>query len=143
MPDDQFLHDLLLGLMIGMPCVGIVNSLWFGSELRRYLATSPSIATWQDMERFKRIVSGQMYAALAQIGFLIIPYPAYAAGLYFKVLEPAAVVYILVPSGILIVVGVVFKRIEDRAKHLPVTSEFATEYDHVITTWMKKPFPDW
>ncbi len=143
MPDNQFLHDLLLGLMIGMPCVGILNCLWFGNELRSYLATSPSISTWQDMERFKRIVSGQMYGALAQIGFLVIPYPAYGIGLYLKVLQPVDVFYIFVPSAVLLVAGIIFKRIEERTKHLPVTSEFAAEYDHVINTWMKKPLPDW
>lgn len=143
MPDNEQLHNVLIGLMIGMPCVGILNSLWFGNELRSYLASSPMISTWQDMERFKRIVSGQMYAALAQIGFLVIPYPAFAIGLYLKVLEPSDVLYILVPSGVLVIAGIVFKRIEERAKHLTVAEEFAAEYDRVIRTWMKKPFPDW
>jgi hypothetical protein len=136
-------RELYLGLMIGMPAIGIINSLIFGSQLRNYIASSPRIDAWQDLERFKRIVSAQMYAALAQIGFLIVPYPAFGIGLFTGDLRVADIVYILIPSAILVVVGVIFKQIEAQAKSLPVAEEFREEYQHVIDVWMKKPFPKW
>lgn len=137
------LRELFLGLMIGMPAIGIINSLIFGVQLRSYLASSPRINTWQDLERFKRVVSVQMYAALAQIGFLIVPFLAFAAGLAMGHLSRADIKYILIPSAILIIVGVVFKQIEAPAKSLPVADEFLEEYQHVIHVWMKKPLPKW
>jgi len=137
------LRELFLGLIVGMPCVGILNSLWFGWHLREYLSRSPRIETWQELERFKQIVSTQMYAALAQIGFLIIPYPAFAVGLYMKELRMADIVYIIIPSVFLVVIGVIFKAVEEKAKSLPVSEELQEEYQRVIHTWIKKPFPDW
>jgi hypothetical protein len=137
------LRELFLGLIVGMPCVGILNSLWFGRHLREYLSRSPRIETWQELERFKQVVSTQMYAALAQIGFLVIPYPAFAIGLYMKSLRMADIVYIIIPSVFLVVIGVIFKAVEEKAKSLPVSEELQGEYQRVINTWIKKPLPDW
>jgi len=138
------LREILLGLIVGMPSVGIINSLIFGWQLRSYLSSSPRIESWQDLERFKRIVSAQMYAALAQIGFLIIPYPAFAYGVWVGELRlPVDLIFIIVPSAILVVVGMVFKQIEARAKALPAAEEFREEYQRVIEVWIKQPLPKW
>ena len=138
------LREILLGLIVGMPSVGVINSLIFGWQLRSYLSTSPRIESWQDLERFKQIVSAQMYATLAQIGFLIIPYPAFAYGVWMGELRlPVDLVFIIVPSAILVIVGAVFKQIDAQAKSLPVAEEFQGEYQRVAEAWVKKPLPDW
>ncbi|MCC6488845.1 MAG: hypothetical protein IT364_15205 [Candidatus Hydrogenedentes bacterium] len=143
MAESTSIRELLLSIIVGMPVLGIVNSLWFGSSLVRYLRQQPRIASFHDMEQFKRIVAAQMYGALAQILVLVLPGIAFAAGFVLKVLGRVDLLFVLVPSAVVVLVGVYYKRIERSAQTLDVSEEFREEYARVIYTWLHKPFPTW
>lgn len=143
MGEDASARELLLGIIVGMPVLGILNSLWFGSRLVQYLRQQPRIASFPDMEAFKRLGAAQMYAALAQILVLILPGIAFAAGFVLKVLSPSDLLYVLVPSAVVMLAGIYYKRIERRAQTLEVNEEFRDEYGRVVYAWLHKPFPTW
>ncbi len=144
MESAEDLRQLLIGLMVGLTTIGIVNSLWFGWHLREYVYSTPRIETYRDLDRFKGIVSTQMYVTLAQLAFLILPYAVLALGFFwFKVLDKSDVVYLLVPSVIFVAVGLYFKRIEDKATELPVAGEFRDEFRQVVKSWTEDRLPNW
>lgn len=136
-------RELLLGIIVGMPVLSIVNSIWFGSRLVQYLRQQPHITSFHDMEKFKRLVAAQMYGALVQILVLILPGITFAAGFVLKVLGPIDLLFLIVPSAVVVLVGVYLKGIERRAQTLEVSEEFREEYARVVYTWIHKPFPTW
>lgn len=137
------MREILLGIIVGMPVLSLLNSLWFGSRLVQFLRQQPRIASFHDMEKFKRLVSAQMYGALAQILVLVLPGIAFAAGFVLKVLGPFDLLFLIVPSAVVVLVGTYLKGIERRAQTLEVSEEFREEYARVVYTWIHKPFPTW
>ena len=131
-------------LLLAFPALALVNAWWFGSELRRFVDATPSIASTADIENMKAVVGRQMYAALAQIVLLTAGPLIFAFGLMRGVLGPGDVLFIIVPSAAVIVAGSFYKRVEVAARHLEATDdELRRQRDAIVSTWLKKPFPDW
>ena len=85
-----------------------------------------------------------MYAALAQIVILGLPPILYFVGIAKGSLRLGDVVYLLVPSALIFVVGQLFRKLETKVKNLPVADdELRRQRDAVVLTWVKKPLPDW
>jgi hypothetical protein len=131
-------------LMLLFPALAIVNSWWFGRELKAFVDATPAIASTADLERMKAVVKRQMIAALAQILLLAAGPAIYAFGLYRHLLRPADVVFVIVPSALVLAAGVALKRVEAAARSLPAADdELRRQRDAIAATWLKKPLPDW
>jgi hypothetical protein len=140
------MHDILVGVIAGLQIVGMLSGLVFGWQLQRFLSTTPSIDSWQAMERFKRVVAMQMYAALIQIGVLGLPGVLFVLGIMAGELRFLwDVLYLVVPAAGVVGVGFALKQIESRVRALPVSGdpEMQANFKHVVNTWINKPFPDW
>jgi hypothetical protein len=137
-------RTVLIGVIVLLPAAGVVNALVHGRLLSQFVRDTPAFRTYQDIVEFERVVARQMYAALMQILLLSVPGLLFVFGLFRKILGPGDLVYILVPSGIILVLGIAFKGIEKRAQAIPAEDPILEERrQHIITTWIKKPFPDW
>jgi hypothetical protein len=131
-------------LMLFFPALALINSWWFGRELKGFVDATPAIQSSADLERMKAVVKRQMIAALGQILLLTAGPGIYAVGLYRHVLAPADVVYIIVPSALVLAAGVALKRVEVAARSLPAADdELRRQRDAIVGTWLHKPFPDW
>ena len=131
-------------LMLMLPAAAVINSLVHGSQLKAFLERTNAITTYQDIVEFEKVVARQMYAALLQIALLVAPGVVFVVGLLRGVLSVDDVLYIVLPSFAILALGVAFKRIENRAKALPVDDPvLADRHAHIIRVWNSKPFPDW
>ncbi len=134
----------LLLLIVLCPSAAILNALWFGSELQRFAREVTGFSSTADIERFKGVVARQMYAALLQIGLLATPVILFFVGLARGELDPGDVLYLIVPSAVVILVAAAYKRTENRVRQIPaVDDELRRQRDIIINTWLKKPLPDW
>lgn len=135
----------ILAIMLTCPTIGLILSLYFGSQLKRFLTHTPEIKSTQDIERFKQLVKGQMYAALAQIVILSIPILTFAYGLWIKELQPNTdILYMLAPSLIVLGAGMAMKGVEHKVQNVPTATEDLTkERDRVVDIWLHQPFPNW
>jgi hypothetical protein len=130
--------------MLIFPALAILNAWWFGSELQRFARHVRSIDSTAEIEAFKAIVARQMYAALAQIVLLIVPPILFFVGIARKVLGPGDVLFIIVPSLVVILVAALYKQVEKQVKSIPAQDdELRRQRDKIIETWLKKPLPDW
>ena len=57
-----------IALMVLLPGAGIANAFFCGTLLKCFVRDVSGLASSADLERFKRLVSGQMVAALVQLG---------------------------------------------------------------------------
>jgi hypothetical protein len=131
-------------MILALYGLGVANAVVFGSELRRFASEVTTISSTAHMERFKQVVARQMYAALAQIGFLGAPVVVFFAGVVRKVMGPGDVLLIIIPSAIILLLAQAYKKVETAVRELPVADEqLRRQRDHIVDTWMKKPFPDW
>jgi hypothetical protein len=138
------MRTALLTLMVALPTVGVLNAAWCGSALSAFAKAVPRIASTSDLERFKRVVAHQMYAALAQLVLLGLPPVLYVAGVFTDALNPGDVVFILVPSAVIFIVAQLFRGLEARVKSTPTADdELRSQRDAVVRTWVRKPLPNW
>ena len=137
------MRENLIILLLALPTLAIVNALIAWYVLSTFVRGTPGIDTQRDMDRFKRVISYQMYGALLQIALLLPPTAIYFVGLAVGTLGVGDIAFLLVPSFIVVAVGALGKKIEARAKALPVTEEFAGEYQRVLEVWVKSPLPKW
>ncbi len=137
-------RSTLLTLMVAFPTLGAVNAVIFGLRLLRYLDETPRIETRAHLERYKGAVRLQMYAALAQIVLLAMPALLGIAGFAMEVLARRDLLFVIVPAVVMIGLGLLFKRVEARARGQEVADPaLLAERDHVNEVWVHKPFPDW
>jgi fatty acid desaturase len=138
------MRSTFLLLILIFPALAILNAWWFGSELQRFVRHVRSFDSTAEIEAFKAIVARQMYAALAQIVLLIVPPILFFVGIVRKVLGPGDVLFIIVPSLVVILVAALYKQVEKQAKSIPAQDdELRRQRDRIIETWLKKPVPDW
>jgi hypothetical protein len=138
------MRQTLLLLILLLPALGILNAVWFGSELARFAREVLRLESSADVERFKEVVARQMYAALVQIVILAAPPILFFVGIVRRELFPADVLAIIVPAGVVIAVAALYKKVEQRVRAIPAADpELERQRDAVIHTWLKKPLPDW
>lgn len=130
----------LRGWFLFLFFLALINTLLAVIQLRGFLSRNSSIASWQNLEEFKRIARQQMYQALAAIGILG---AACILGLYGIVTRQLSLLLVIVLNGAIIVIARMTKGIEERARSLPVDNEeLAGQYKAICETWVKKPLPD-
>ena len=137
-------RTILLAAILTCFAAALVNAVWFGLELRRFSKRVRILASTADLEEFKRVVGNQMRAALAQIGLLALPAALFAAGLVLEEFDAGDILFIIVPSALVVVLAMVFRTWEVEVRSIRVVGpELAAERDAIVTTWRRKPLPDW
>ena len=131
-------------LMLLLPVVAVLNAIIHGSQLKAFLERTPAFATYQDIVEFEKVVARQMYAALVQIGLLAAPGVVLVVGILRGVLSVGDILYVVLPSFVILGLGVAFKQVENKVRAIPVSDPILEERrDHIVKVWMTKPFPDW
>ncbi|MEJ2188790.1 MAG: hypothetical protein P8Y93_05110 [Acidobacteriota bacterium] len=137
-------RNLVIALMLLCPTVAVVNSLVFGSKLKQFARRIRMFSSQDDIVRFQRVVAQQMYAALAQIVLLAVPAVLYVLGVVRGFLGVGDLVFVIVPSLVVLAFGIAMKKTEQQVRRIPARDDdLARQRDAVVTTWMRKPFPDW
>ncbi len=140
----DILQNELVLVMMALIGLGLLLSVVFGWQLKRFCDRTPEIRTGADLEAFKRVVAGQMYAALAQIVILLAPWAVFGYGFFTGKLAIGDALYLTLPYIAVGIGGLLMKRVEERAKHLPVSDPQLEEArDRVVHTWVKRALPDW
>jgi hypothetical protein len=134
----------LIAVMVGLPTLAILNSLWFGRELKRTVRAIGRLQSTADLERYKRVVARQMSAALVQLVLLAAPPILFGIGAVTGLLGMKDLIYVVLPAVAVLLVAAGFRRVEAEARQIPAESEeLARQRDAVVRTWLKRPLPDW
>ena len=138
------MRAVLLTAMFASQGLALVNVILQGRNLREFLDRTPVLASSMDLENFKAVAGGQMWAALAQAFLLLIAPGCFVWGLATNNLTPGDFVWILLPSVVVILIARSFRSIELRAWSIPTADEeMAAERDRIVRVWRTRPLPDW
>jgi TRAP-type C4-dicarboxylate transport system permease large subunit len=144
MKAEVVMRSTYLFLMLLFPLLAILNAVWFGSELQKFAKEVRTFSSTHEIERFKGVVGRQMYAALVQIVLLVVPPILFFVGIAKGALTPGDIIFIIVPSAVVIAVAALYKQTEKQVKEIPANDdELRRQRDVIIHTWLKKPLPDW
>lgn len=137
-------YSLIIALLIGFPMVSLISGIVLLLNLKNFLADTPRIETEMDLEQFKKVVTYQMYAALAQILLLGTPILIFAYGSFRGILSFSDVLYVVVPNTIIIIFSKFLRKYEKTGQSIPAsTPKLKSEVSSVIHTWKKKALPNW
>ena len=93
----------------------------------------PRLQTPEDLERFKEMAAAQMKAALVQLFILSSPGLVFIYGFFLGILEGAHVVYVVVPSFLIIVLALFVETLRNRPRMVvsrrPERTPHVTEQD--------------
>lgn len=138
------MRDVYLLLLLALPAAAALNALWFGRELRHFADATPRLESTADLQRFRRVVGRQMYAALVQILLLALPPIIFFYGLTRKILTVGDLLLVVLPAAAIIVLAQLNRRHETRVRNIPAADpELERERDRIIRTWNRRPLPDW
>ena len=85
-----------------------------------------------------------MYEDLAQIVFLDHPAGIFFVGVVCKALEPADMIFVIIPAAIILLFDLAYKEVETALRETPIDDEqLRRQRNAVGKTWINKPFPDW
>jgi hypothetical protein len=110
-------------------------------QLRRFLATTATIADRAALDRFRALARIQMYLALVvmvlgALGVAVSVFLVQRHGL-------AGLAVVLVINALVFLFGLYHKTVEARARSLEVAAEpLESEYRRIADTWVRKPLPD-
>jgi len=138
------MRDVLIVLLVIGPALAIANLLYASKSLRGFLKGTTQVDTTQALQAFRSLAKRQMYAALLQILYLLMPIPVYGFISMTHLVDPALAMTLLLPLYVLVIGLSVFNsRLERAAQSLPTAPEFTDEYVRTILVWTKKAFPNW
>lgn len=138
------MRDVYLLLLLALPAGAALNALWFGRELRHFADETPRLESTADLQRFRRVVGRQMYAALVQILLLALPPIIFFYGLTRKILTVGDLLLVVLPAAAIIVLAQLNRRHETRVRSIPAADpELERERDRIVRTWNRRPLPDW
>jgi len=138
------IRTILISAILLCFAAASLNALWFGLQLRRFAKRTTILASTTDLEAFKRIVANQMHAALVQIGLLVTPAILFATGLVLQQFEVDDILFLVVPSAVIVVLALAFRTWELRLRSIRVVGpELAAHRDAIVETWRRKALPNW
>ncbi|MFN7974065.1 MAG: hypothetical protein U0166_17250 [Acidobacteriota bacterium] len=133
----------LFWVILALIGAAIGNHLWAMLALIAFKRDVPCLTTERDLDHFRAAVARQMYAALLQIALLGGCPVLTIAGVGLRWIEPIHVVLLLPAWGVVLVMGLAGRRIEQTVRAIPVAEELRAERDAVVHTWRRRPIPDW
>lgn len=137
-------RTLFIALMLICPTVAIINSIIFGNKLNQFARRMRMLSSYDDILYFQRVVSQQMYAALFQIVLLAIPAILYVVGALRGYLSAGDLIFVILPSFVVLFVGLRQKATERQVRVIPARDrDLERQRDEIVTTWVKRPLPDW
>ena len=135
---------LFITLMLICPAIAIVNSVIFGGKLKKFARRMKMFSSYDDILAFQRVVAQQMYAALIQIVLLTIPAVLYVVGAVRGYMNPSDLIFVIVPAFVVLYVGLRGKQVERQVRVIPARDrDLERQRDEIVTTWVKRPLPDW
>jgi hypothetical protein len=138
------MRPVFIALMLILPSISLMLAVFGHVSLLRFAGRVKTLATQDDLEAFKRMAKTQMILALAVIPFIGIPAFLYGFGLFTGALSLSDLLFVLIPSGIVIVYSLVMKSTERKVKETPAADEdMLRERDRIVGVWMEKMLPDW
>jgi len=137
-------RTLFVAFMLICPTVAIINSIIFGNKLKQFARRMRMFSSYDDILYFQRVVSQQMYAALIQIALLAIPAILYVVGAVRGILNVGDLIFVIVPSFVVLFVGLRQKETERKVRVIPARDrDLEQQRDEIVTTWVKRALPDW
>ncbi len=137
-------RDTLVFLIVGLPVLGMLNATFFGLRLKSFLAGTSRLSSSTDMERYKAQVKAQMFAALVQMILLGAPSLLWMFGFSQDQLYIGDLKFVVVPSVLMIAIGMYFKKVEETARSIPVENdELRVQRDRIASRWTDSALPDW
>jgi protein-S-isoprenylcysteine O-methyltransferase Ste14 len=137
-------RTILIIFILGFTTAGILNSLYFGLELKRYVARTQVLDSSLAILRYKKMVANQMRAALVQIVLLATPVIAFVAGMMLEWFHGTDLFIVIIPSLVIVAIALYFRGWEMMARSIPATDpEIEEERDAIVRTWLRKALPDW
>ena len=138
------MRSLFIAIVLILPAAAAVNSVVHGVLLRKYVRRTRYLRTEQDIVRLQKVVAQQMYAAVVQVGLLILPLVLYLVGVFTGNLYPTDLPLIIVPAGLILVLSYFFKKVEIETRKIPALNpRIEKRRDEIAATWKKKALPDW
>jgi len=135
---------ILIAIMVVAPAVGLIICIVFGQQLKKFLVEVREIKSSADIEYLKRIAARQMYAALVQIVVLSLPTITFFFGLTTHILRGVDLIFIIVPSLVILAAGKYYKSSETSVWTMPASDPvLAAERDRIVQVWRSKAVPDW
>lgn len=130
------LHAIFFFLFL----LAVANFPVGAASLRTFLSRTPAMATHQDLDGYKVLVRKQMYQALLQIVLLV---GALGVGVVGLATRQLSLFPVLAVNGGINVGGLAGKRLEERARSVPVRDpSLSDEYRRVSASWLTRPLPD-
>lgn len=137
-------RGFIIALLLGFPSVSLISGIVLVANLKNFLNTTPRVESNMDLERFKRMVKRQMYAALLQIFLLGMPILIYGYGSFRGILDFGDVLYVVIPNTIIIIFSRLMRKHEVTGQTISSsTPELRSEVDVIINYWKKKALPNW
>ncbi len=138
------MRGTLITAILATQGLALVNAAWQGRDLKVFLAETPSLASTNDLERYKAVAARQMWAALMQGALLLVAPACFVWGIISKNLSGGDFVWILLPSVVVILVARSYRSLEQAMWTLPAADpQLEAVRDDVVKTWRTKPIPDW
>ena len=131
-----WVNPICLGMILAAALLILIG--WI--QTAQFLATTDSLRTATDMERYKQIARYGMWSSLALIVLLPLP-------MLILIFNPiSSLPYRIAGVATAILVGKVsvkYKEKEEAMQSTPADdSDLLAERERVTKSWMKKPFPD-
>ena len=135
---------LLVGIMIAIPCIGILFTLYMRGMLNAFRQKTRFIETRNQLTNFRQLAGTVMYGSLFQVSLLFVPLLVFLYGLADGILGLPFVLVVVVPSGIYLLIYVRYKRLEQHVQAIGMDNqELLQEFIHIVSTWRKKSLPKW
>jgi hypothetical protein len=135
---------LFIALMLICPVIAIVNAVISGNKLKKFARRMRMFSSFDDILTFQKVVAQQMYAALVQIVLITIPAVLYVVGAVRGYMNPSDLIIVIVPAFVVLYIGLRGKEVERRIRVIPAkTKDLERQRDDIVTTWVKRPLPDW
>lgn len=138
------LRTAFIALLLILPALGAVNSIYHGRLLQAYVRQTKRINDITALGQFQKVVARQMYGALVQLVLLIAPTFLYFIGIPTQILRFSDIILVIIPGAFLVVLGYLFKKVEAKACRIPAVGEDLDKQRlAVIKTWRTRPLPNW
>jgi hypothetical protein len=139
-------RQILLVLMLIPPTVNVIGMLASVLQFKRFQRTVAALRTSEDMRRFKRLATIQMYVSLVLLWITVVPPLVWLYGFFFgRVLGWLdLLLYVVLPFVPVLVIALRGADTANAVRATPADDPaLAAERDHVAHVWVNRYFPDW
>ena len=138
------MHYIFLTTIIVLQLTGLIYCIIFIRKFTDFLNLVDSLKNKIDMEKFKKLVKENMYAALLNLVFLGSSWIIYFIGFFLKILGIIDFIFILIPAVLIVLFSLKLKSLEKMVQKLPADNPVLEEESNMIVDiWLHKPFPNW